>query len=78
MSGSPQTAACAWTVGSYPSLEIQNLSNSWITTPAASSAIFSPTIVDSGPYINGVQAFVDINVTLSTTLPLETNTYGPY
>ena len=58
ISQSPQTAACAWTVGSYPSSEVANLAKSWITTPAASSVTILPTITDISSQSS--QAFVNV------------------
>lgn len=58
MSLSPQTAECAWTVGSYASSELANLTESWITTSAASSATVRPTITDEVKH--DMQAFVNV------------------
>ena len=60
-SPSPQIAACAWTIGHYPSSELANLTNSWITTSADSSATILPTITDKSG--RNAQAFVNVAYT---------------
>lgn len=68
--GVPQTAACAWTVGEYPSSEMLNLASSWITTPAASSATVTADFTDGAAYPTG--GFASVNVTLASLLPIQT------
>ena len=65
VSESTQTAACAWTVGSYASSELANLTESWITTKAESSVVVRPTITDAKNEKGfvGVQWTEDVYVT---------------
>jgi hypothetical protein len=46
-------------MGSYPSTEIANLANSWVTTSAASSVTISPTIYVGGDGVSS-SGFVDV------------------
>ncbi|KAK5946691.1 hypothetical protein PMZ80_000834 [Knufia obscura] len=64
-SGSPSTAACAMTIGDYPQSELEDLTKSWISTPAASSASLTATFTDGD--VLATQAFTDVTITGSTT-----------
>jgi hypothetical protein len=58
MSQSPRTAECAWTVGSYPSSALANLTNNWITDPARNSVTAFAALTDDDSQT--AQVFVDV------------------
>ncbi|KIW31287.1 uncharacterized protein PV07_02947 [Cladophialophora immunda] len=60
--GAHTYAQCAWTMGSYPSTEMANLANSWVTTSAASSVTISPTIYAEGDGVSS-SGFVGVAYT---------------
>lgn len=60
MSRSPRTAKCAWTVGSYPSSALANLTNNWITDPARNSVTAFPALTDDDSQTATAQVFVDV------------------
>ena len=58
MSQSPRTAECAWTVGSYPSSALANLTNNWIIDPARNSVTAFAALTDDDSQT--AQVFVDV------------------
>lgn len=64
-------------IGDHDQKDLDNLSKSWITTPAAKGVSSTFTLTDSGA-TGSMQAFLDVNVTGTAKVAQETGAGDPF